>query len=130
MYNINYKCRYHKNDIFLETDEITNDEKEYIKDIMYKEDLINIFDLKETDDFNCLNDNLSNIYKKIKNNCDLKECMILSASKLLSKDEQTGLCILYSYDFMYLTHDCISDYLKSNLIMEDKIKKLKQCLNK
>ena len=34
MYNINYKCRYHKNDIFLETDEITNDEKEYIKDIM------------------------------------------------------------------------------------------------
>ena len=130
MYNTNYECRYYKNDIILEISKFTDDEKEYIRDIMYKEDLINIFDLKETDDFNCLNDNLSNIYEKIKNNCDLKECMILSASKLLSKDEQTGLCILYSFDFMYLTHDCISDYLKSNLIMEDKIKKLKQCLNK
>jgi hypothetical protein len=55
--------------------------------------------------------------------------MVLSASKLLSDDEEFGLCILYSYDFMYLTHDCVSDYLKTNFIMEDKIKKLKQCLN-
>ena len=66
---------------------------------------------------------------EVKNNLDLKECMALSASRLLSKDEQFGLCILYSYDFMYLAHDCISDYLKSNLIAEDKIKKLKECLN-
>ena len=129
MYNTNYECRYYKNDIILEISKFTDDEKEYIRDIMYKEDLINIFYLKESDSFDCLNDILSNIYEKVKNNLDLKECMALSASRLLSKDEQFGLCILYSYDFMYLAHDCISDYLKSNLIAEDKIKKLKECLN-
>jgi hypothetical protein len=107
---------------------LTKEEEEYTRDIIYKEDLINIFNLKECDGFECFNDILSKLYEKIKNNQDFKECMIISASKLLSTDEQAGLCILYSYDFMYLMHDCISDYLKYNLVMEDKIKKLKQCL--
>jgi hypothetical protein len=129
MYNTNYECRYYKDDIILKIENCAHDEKEYIKDVLYKEDLINIFNLKESDNLDGLDNILSIIYEKIKNNNELKECMVLSASKLLSEDEQFGLCILYSYDFMYLTHDCVSDYLKFNFIMEDKITKLKQCLN-
>ena len=129
MYNTNYECRYYKNNIILEIDKCDVEEQEYIKDLLYKEDLINIFNLKESDNLDGLDNILSIIYEKIKNNKELKECMVLSASKLLSDDEEFGLCILYSYDFMYLTHDCVSDYLKTNFIMEDKIKKLKQCLN-
>ena len=116
MYNTNYECRYYKNDIILEISKFTDDEKEYIRDIMYKEDLINIFYLKESDSFDCLNDILSYIYEKVKNNLDLKECMDLSASRLLSKDEQFGLCILYSYDFMYLTHPLICELLETGVI--------------
>ena len=39
MYNTNYECRYHKNDVFLKTDIITNNEKEHIRNILYREDL-------------------------------------------------------------------------------------------
>jgi hypothetical protein len=56
--------------------------------------------------------------------------MIKAAAKLLSKDEVIGLCVLYSYDFMYLTHECISDYLNNDFVQKDKIKQLKYLLNK
>lgn len=128
-YNIEYICRYNKDDIFLESDNVTNEEKDYIRDILYKEDLTNIFNLKENDDFDCVNDILFKIYDKVKNNKDFKACMIKAASLLLSQDIQAGLFILYSYDYMYLTHDCVSEYLKSKIISEDKIKKLKEYLN-
>ena len=38
MYNIKYECRYHKDDVFLETDNVTHDEKNYIRDVLYRED--------------------------------------------------------------------------------------------
>jgi hypothetical protein len=43
-----------------------------------------------------------------------------AAAKLMSENEHMGLCILYSYDFMYLTHKCISSYLENGeFCMED-----------
>ena len=55
--------------------------------------------------------------------------MALSASRLLSKDEQFGLCILYSYDFMYLTHKCVSDYLTTCNISNDNMELLENIIN-
>lgn len=128
-YNIDFVCRYNKDDIFLESDKITNEEKDYIRDILYKEDLINIFNLKEDDDFDCVNNILFKIYDEVKNNQAFKECMIKAASLFLSEDIQIGLFILYSYDYMYLTHECVSEYLNSLIISQDKTKKLKEYLN-
>jgi len=34
-------------------------------------------------------------------------------------DIKYGLCILYSYDYMYMTHKCVSDYLDSGNISEE-----------
>jgi hypothetical protein len=59
---------------------------------------------------------------------DLKECMTISASKLLSKDEQVGLCILYSYDYMYLTHICISELLDTGIISETNMSNLRSII--
>ena len=47
MYNTKYECRYNSDDVFLESDEISNDEKNYVRDILYKEDLMNIFEIDE-----------------------------------------------------------------------------------
>jgi hypothetical protein len=127
MYNIKYECRYHKNDIFLETDIITDDEKDFIRNILYKEDLVNIFEIDSNDEFEIFNDIIPNLYEKIKNNIFLKECMKKAASKLISEDEELGLCILYSYDFMYLTHKCVSEYLDTGLISDENINLFKKC---
>jgi hypothetical protein len=112
----------------LETDNVTDDEKEFIRNILYREDLLNIFSIDANDDSDVFDDIISELYKKV-NKCDqLKECMRLSASKLISEDEETGLCILYSYHYMHLTHECISSYLENGVVSEKYIRLLKNQL--
>ena len=130
MYDTTYKCRYHQDNVFLDTDNITDDEKYYIRDILYKEDLLNIFDMDEEDSFDNLNKYLSNLYNKIYFSNDLRECMREAAAAILSENEELGLCLLFSYDLMYLTHLCISDYLETGQINENTIRLLKEKIKK
>lgn len=129
MYNTNYDCRYHKDDIFLESDNVTEKEKDIIRHILYKEDLLNIFDIDIDDKFDIFNDILSKLYDNIKNNDFLKECIRKASTKLFYQNEEFGLCVLYSYDFMYLTHNCVSEYLDKGTISEKNINLLKDCIN-
>ena len=51
--------------------------------------------------------------------------MIKLASYFMSEEEELGLMILFSYDYMYLTHICISEYLETNQVSENNMKRLK-----
>ena len=48
MYNTKYICNYQASDIFFETDVVTEEEKDFIKNALYRNDLLYIFDM---DDF-------------------------------------------------------------------------------
>jgi len=128
MYNTNYECRYHKEDIFLPTDNIDDDEKEHVRDILYKEDMLSIFSIFEEHQFSKIDKEIESLYNKVKNCDDLKECMTYAAAKFFSEDEQTGLCVLYAYDYMYLTHSCVCEYLEEGVISEQKLLLLKEKL--
>jgi hypothetical protein len=127
MYDTKYECRYNKDDIFLETDIVTEDEKDFIRDVLYREDLMHIFYIEEYDlssDFVFIAELYNLLYK-----ChELRECMRLAAAKIISENEEMGLCILYSYDFMYLTHKCVCDYLENGEIMQNNLILLKSNL--
>jgi len=116
MYNTKYKCRYNRDDIFIETDVINEEEKDLIRDVLYREDLLHIFyidHIEKTINFDLV---ISELYKTL-NTCDeLIECMQLCASRLISENIEMGLCIMYSYDFMYLTHKCVCSYLENGEI--------------
>jgi len=129
MYNTKYECRYHRDDIFLETDDVTDYEKEYIRDILYKEDLINIFNIDNNDNFEELNYILSEINVKVKDYEPLNQIMKKTASILLSENTELGLYILFSYDYMYITHKCISEYLENGFISHDNIELLEKSVN-
>lgn len=129
MYNTKYECRYHRDDIFLETDDVTDYEKEYIRDILYKEDLINIFNIDNNDNFEELNYILSEINVKVKDYEPLNQIMKKTASILLSENTELGLYILFSYDYMYITHKCISEYLENGFISYDNIELLEKSVN-
>lgn len=126
-YNVEYYCRYHKNDIFLDSDDINTYEMDFVRDILYKEDLMNIFNMKDDEEFDSLNPTIQLLYKSLIAINEFKECMKVAAAKIISEDEELGLCILYSYDYMYLTHDFVSDYLITNTINK---KKIENILNK
>lgn len=122
MYNTKYECRYNAYDIFLDTDDVTEDEKDYIRDILYKEDLLVIFNMDENDNYD---DIMTELYQRL-NTCDvLRELMRKAAAKFISEDEILGLSILYVYDYMYITHPLISLYLEKGEISEKYLNMLK-----
>jgi len=121
MYNTNYECRYHKDDVFLETDEVNEQEKDFIRDVLYREDLINIFDMEEDDTFDLFTSEITDVYQKIKHYEPLHNSIKKLASDLFTEDMETGFCILYSYHYMYMAHKCISEYLDKGFISEENI---------
>ena len=124
MYNTEYNCTYKS---FLETYEGTAEEKDYVTDILYKTDLLSILNIDEFEE-DTINDAIEEVYEKIKDNVDLKICMLKLASDFMSTDEVFGLMLLFSFDYLNYTHICISEFLKTNTISPDNLKMLKDTI--
>jgi hypothetical protein len=120
MYNTKYECRYYKDDIILPDETVTNEEEDYIRNILYQEDFLNIFSINgeniEDDEIKLLSKVICKLYEIIKDSDVLKLFMLKASSKYISEDLQLGLYILYSYDYMYVTHKCVSEYLDTGFI--------------
>ena len=50
MYDPTVICTYMDDDVFLETDEVTDAEKDFIRNCIYRQELLNAFSLDEYDD--------------------------------------------------------------------------------
>jgi hypothetical protein len=124
MYNTEYNCTYNS---FLDTYQGTPEEKEYITDILYKTDLLSVLNIEEFEE-KPINDAIKEIYEKIKDNVDLKICMLKLASDFMSTDEIFGLILLFSFDYLQYTHVCICDLLKNDKISDDNLKMLKNAI--
>lgn len=129
MYNSKYACRYHKDDVFLDTDEVTDEEKEYVRNILYREDLLNIFYFQDNDLFKKFDAIVYELHHIVKGHNGLRECMRMASAKLISEDEELGLCILFSYNLMHWTHACISQYLEQGSIEESSLQALRNEIN-
>ncbi len=128
-YNTKYICTYNDKNIFREEDTITEKDKEFVMDAMYRNDILYIFDIEEFDkDIVC--ENLKILYEKIKLNETFNDILKKFANIYLSDDAEIGLLILYSYDFLYLSHPIISEYLGKGQISEENINKLNNILKK
>lgn len=114
MYNTNYECRYYKDDVILPEDNVTEDEIAYVRNILYQEDYLQIFSIDDSGEN--ITKSILNLYEKIKDNVVLTMFMKKAAAHLISEDLQTGLCILYSYDYMHTMHQCVSEYLETGFV--------------
>jgi hypothetical protein len=131
MYNTKVICTYNTSDIFLETDNITDLEKDFIRNTIYRQELLDILDIEETDRNKItskLNTEIHKLYEQLKGNLRIQECMQKAAKAFMSNDSEFGLMILFSYEYLYLTHICISELLDSGAICESKFLKLKSII--
>ena len=128
MYNIKVICTYNTPEVFLETDNVTDGEKSFIRDTIYRQELLDIFELEEYNETE-LNNAILELYIKIKNCTELKKCMIKISKNYMIDDEKTGLMFLFSYDFMFLTHICICEFLEQGKITDEHIKNLEKTIN-
>ena len=124
MYNTKFVCTYNTSDIFFEYDNITDEEKEFIRDAIYRQELLNILGMEDYNEKE-MDRAINELYERIKENKELKECMLKLASNFMSIDETFGLMILFAYDYMQLTHICISEFLETGKILETNMFKLK-----
>ena len=129
MYNTKYICTYNDSDIFLESEknQLNNDEKEFVTNALYRTDLLNIFGVEEFNE-DVFYEIISDLYSKIYNNSELSMLMERLASRYMSIDKELGLMILYSFDFLFLTHPCVCDFLETGKISEDNINSLKNAI--
>jgi len=104
-YNSKYICSYI---------EIVDDSE---GDDQYRIDLCNIFKMTEFNEY-IINKSIHYLFEQINNNKRMMECMRRTASKLITEDCETGLLLLYSFDYLYLTHKCVSELLETGELSE------------
>jgi hypothetical protein len=139
MYNTKVECTYNTPEVFLETDDITDDEKMFIRDTIYRQEFLNILDIDfendDEDNEEKINSALKELYTQIKDCTELTKCMVkvvekhMNIGKYMTSDKELGLMLLFSYDYMYLTHICISEFIETGKISNDNIRRLDKTLN-
>lgn len=138
MYNTKVECTYNTPEVFLETDNITDDEKSFIRNIIYRQELLNVLDIDYENDDNDneekISEAINDLYNLVKDSTCLTKCMVkvvekhLNVGKYMTGGEELGMMLLYSYDYMYLTHICISEFIETGTISDENIGKLDKAL--
>ena len=136
MYNSKLICTYsyydpilrkHHSDITYDLDDVTGFED--IAEIIYQAELLRVFNIdpvdKSLDDSNeDIKLEITILYKLISSQQKMIECMKTAASLMISDDLELGLMVLYSFDYFFLTHKCISDFLETGEISEENMNNL------
>ena len=104
--------------------------------LMYQQQLLQAFDVKELDNFDNISQEITNIYNKLKENKDVKkilECLKINGPNMFllfdKNDNEMLFQILFSYDYFDLFHRCLIDYYKSNCITKTHIDLLMKSIN-
>jgi translation elongation factor EF-Ts len=134
MYNTKVECTYNTPEVFLETDNITDDEKSFIRNIIYRQELLNVLDIdyenNDEDNEEKISEAIKDLYNRVKDSNCLRKCMVkvvqkhMNVGKYMTSDEELGMMLLFSYDYMYLTHICISEFIETGNIDDENIRKL------
>ena len=134
-YDIEYLCKYkneleinkYKELIITENNDI--DIEIDIESELYRLDVLNIFEMDNYNDTTIMK-RIDEIYecfiKNSKNPQILKFRKILNKSSQLfmSSDERFGLTVLFSYEYLNITHECICEIIKTTNINENTLRKI------
>ena len=130
MYNINVKIEYENNKQYRQC--LRNVFSMDISNLDIPFDQIEDLDDETEDellfDENAMIKSMDFIYEKTNNNAYFKELYKIAASKMFSEDENIGLAVLFSYDYLKDFTQCLNDFIiysKTEKINE-LIKKIKK----
>ncbi len=127
-YNVDYETNYNLffDDSAFEGDE-TEEDKETIRTLLYQKDLLGVLNETEFDE-DVINKKVRDLFGILKKNDDLLFCMKEISKKCIFSNEDIGLMMFFSFDYMYLSHPCISEYLKTGSISETNLNILKKAI--
>jgi len=127
IYNTNYNCIYLKEDLFTDTEgySLTDENKDMIRDDLYRNDFLNVFYLDNYDE-----DIMGKVFNELHEQFikfDLFKEYMCKFAKDYNMENNTNLSIifLFSFDSLYYFHPCICDYLNYGYVTEENINQLK-----
>lgn len=100
----------------------------YNDEYIYKTELLKVFNQDNFNDDN-INNNINILFEIVKNNKEFIECIKKASSLLLTDDLLTGFMVLFSYNYFYITHQCICDIINDKVIQPVNLNNLKNILN-
>ena len=122
-YNTKYICTYNNSDVFLESElEILSEhEKTFVRDALYRRDICNIFNIEDDCfDEKIISNNISILYKNINGEKFIETCITkISNQFFCNSNFELGFLILFSFDYLYLVHPCISEFIETGKIIEN-----------
>lgn len=121
MYNILYECSYNKDTMV--SNSYNLEEKTEIQNMIYREDILNIFGLHKFDE-EIINREIEIIYGELQ---DVTEINIISsklAASFMSEDKLLGFSILYSFDYLYLIHPFVCIFKNTKVLDKQLINQL------
>ena len=127
MYNTKIICNYHSDNIFLENDNITDEQKDLIRDVIYRQEFLNIFGIDEYDDIIVMK-SLEELCEKLNDSSFLVECLRKLSQKLMSTEHIYGLMIMFSADYMFCAHECISQFIETGQILKESENKFRELI--
>jgi hypothetical protein len=132
MYNTKHICCYFDENIFTKEEiaTLTENEQAFVLNCLYRNDLLHIF---EIDDFEkCREQIIDELYDKLKHSSFFLSCMNQLNKKYNIFEEEReennmlGLVLLYSFDYLYLAHLCVCEFLETGIVSEKNSKLLKE----
>jgi hypothetical protein len=122
-YNTKYVCSYNDSDVFLESElaVLNEDEKNFVREALYRRDICNIFNIDDQIlDEKKISDNISELYKLIRGEKFLEYCTTKISNNLFcNSDLELGFMVLFSFNYLYLVHPCMSEFIETGKINED-----------
>ena len=118
MYNSIYSCKYTL---------CSNDDE------LYREDIVNIFELAEFDEEEIVK-TLDTIYDKFKNDKLFNDLLVninsVNKHDCFNVDDLVFVfIIMYSYDYLYLIHPCVCDLINFGEISPEHLKIVSDAIN-
>jgi hypothetical protein len=109
-YDKSYVCCYNNTDVFTEEENnlLTERDKLFVRDVLYRQDLLNIFYLETFDDALILS-SVSRIFELVKNNIIIQT--LIKSIVFLNEDELVRFMTLFSFERLHETHSIIKKCL-------------------
>ena len=115
MYNTLLKCTY-------------NNASDVDQEDQYRIEFLNAFNLEEFEDKQ-INQEVSVLFERVKKSPEFTKCMTKSAAGFGNSEFlHVGLMGLFAFDYFYLAHSCICDFLEIGTISEENINALLSAL--
>jgi hypothetical protein len=121
-YNTKYVCSYNDSDVFFESESVilSENEKIFVREALYRRDLCNIFNIQDQCfDEKIITPIICDLFKNINGEKFIKSCMTkISNNFFYSSDLELGFMILFSFDYLYLAHPCMCEFIETGKICE------------